>query len=43
MTTLDTTLITEAVSGDIAGQAFEGLYTMDKHDKSRASCCNIIT
>ena len=34
MTTLDTTLITEAVSGDIAGQAFEGLYTMDKHDKA---------
>ncbi|MDU3212606.1 MAG: peptide ABC transporter substrate-binding protein [Staphylococcus epidermidis] len=27
MTTLDTALITDAVSGDIAAQAFEGLYT----------------
>lgn len=33
MTTLDTALITDAVSGDIAGQAFEGLYSIDKDDK----------
>ena len=26
-------LITDAVSGDIAGQAFEGLYSIDKGDK----------
>ena len=30
MTTLDTALITDAVSGDIATQAFEGLYTLNK-------------
>ena len=34
MTTLDTTMITDSVSGDIAGQAYEGLYTMDKNDKA---------
>ncbi|MEB7434104.1 peptide ABC transporter substrate-binding protein [Staphylococcus pasteuri] len=34
MTTLDTTMISDAVSGDIAGQSFEGLYSMNKHDKA---------
>ena len=34
MTTLDTALITDAVSGDIAAQAFEGLYTLNKEDKA---------
>lgn len=33
ISTLDTALITDAVSGDIAGQAFEGLYSIDKGDK----------
>ncbi|UDI78715.1 peptide ABC transporter substrate-binding protein [Staphylococcus taiwanensis] len=33
MTTLDTALITDAVSGDIVGQSFEGLYSIDKGDK----------
>ena len=28
MTTLDTTLMTESVSSDVAGQVFEGLYTI---------------
>ena len=32
ISTLDTALITDAVSGDI-GQAFEGLYSIDKGDK----------
>lgn len=34
MTTLDTALITDAVSGDIVGQAFEGLYSLNKQDKA---------
>ena len=34
MTTLDTTLMTESVSSDVAGQVFEGLYTMDKRDQA---------
>lgn len=34
MTTLDTALITDAVSGDIAAQVFEGLYTLNKEDKA---------
>ena len=34
MTTLDTALITDAVSGDIVAQAFEGLYTLNKEDKA---------
>ena len=34
MTTLDTALITDAVSGDIAAQTFEGLYTLNKEDKA---------
>ncbi|MFL0593128.1 peptide ABC transporter substrate-binding protein [Staphylococcus caprae] len=34
MTTLDTALITEAVSGDIVAQAFEGLYSINKKDKA---------
>ncbi|MFU0768875.1 peptide ABC transporter substrate-binding protein [Staphylococcus pasteuri] len=34
MTTLDTTMISDAVSGDIAGQSFEGLYSLNKHDKA---------
>ncbi|MCE0454534.1 peptide ABC transporter substrate-binding protein [Staphylococcus haemolyticus] len=33
ISTLDTALISDAVSGDIAGQAFEGLYSIDKGDK----------
>lgn len=31
--TLDTALITDAVSSDVAGQTFEGLYSIDKNDK----------
>ncbi|MBU5271440.1 peptide ABC transporter substrate-binding protein [Staphylococcus caprae] len=34
MTTLDTALITDAVSGDIVAQAFEGLYSINKKDKA---------
>lgn len=34
MTKLDTVLITDAVSGDIAAQTFEGLYTLNKEDKA---------
>ncbi|MCI2914010.1 peptide ABC transporter substrate-binding protein [Staphylococcus hominis] len=33
ITTLDTALITDAVSSDVAGQTFEGLYSIDKNDK----------
>lgn len=35
MSTLDTTLITDAVSGDISNQVFEGLFTLDKNDKAK--------
>ena len=34
MTTLDTALITDAVSKYIAAQVFEGLYTLNKEDKA---------
>lgn len=33
ITTLDTALITDAVSSDVVGQTFEGLYSIDKNDK----------
>lgn len=35
MSTLDTTLITDAVSADISNQVFEGLFTLDKNDKAK--------
>ena len=41
MTTLDTALITDAVSGDIAAQAFEGLYTLNKEDKAEPAIANL--
>ncbi|MCI2952718.1 MULTISPECIES: peptide ABC transporter substrate-binding protein [Staphylococcus] len=34
MTTLDTAMITDFVSNDIAEQAFEGLFSLDKNDKA---------
>ena len=34
MTTLDTAMITDSVSNDIAEQAFEGLFSLDKNDKA---------
>lgn len=33
MSTLDTALITDAVSCDISNQVFEGLFTLDENDK----------
>ena len=41
MTTLDTALITDAVSGDIAAQAFEGLYTLNKETKLNQLLLNL--
>ncbi|HBC4237287.1 TPA: peptide ABC transporter substrate-binding protein [Staphylococcus aureus] len=35
MSTLDTALITDAVSGDISNQVFEGLFTLDENDKAK--------
>ncbi|OHO71566.1 peptide ABC transporter substrate-binding protein [Staphylococcus sp. HMSC036D05] len=34
MTTLDTAMITDMVSNDIAEQTFEGLFSLDKNDKA---------
>ncbi|WP_213606597.1 peptide ABC transporter substrate-binding protein [Staphylococcus capitis] len=34
MTTLDTAMITDSVSNDIAEQSFEGLFSLDKNDKA---------
>ena len=40
MTTLDTALITDAVSGDIVAQAFEGLYSINKKTKQNQRLLN---